>query len=265
MAAGLKPLLRSTLTREQARDVLSRYRHLRLHGLIVDDPVRPGGVLLYLGFERARVLAAAKADQTKDDRELGRLLGYPRCCVDAYQAIPEPRSTATVQYERFATFTGRGYHRLNGIDLHVFHYVPWFPCSPTCDLSRRYADAVATCLPILAPRVAQLPEDVDLERFVSEVDDALAAHRLHALGGVQVSLDGQVSDEALQVRAAWATAADRPPSVRPSSDEANAVACLLRLLRVGCSVRVAADTLFVDGVAVVQTPYLFLASFDRRA
>lgn len=263
MAAGLKPLMRSTLTPEQARNTMARYRHLRFHGLITNDPVRQGGVLLYLGLDRARVLAAARADAGKDDVELGRLLGYPYCCVEAFQALPQPHTAAAVLHARFRDFHGVGYYRLNCIDLHVFHYVPWLPCSPNCELSRRYADAVATSLPALASRVATVPWNVDITGFVERVDSALAAHRLHVFDGVQVSIEGRPSENGVERETAWATAADRHPDASLSSDEGKAIACLVSRINAGWSIAVSDHTMLIDGHPVFRAHHLFLAKFGK--
>lgn len=263
MAAGIKPLSRSTLSPEQARRAIARYRHLGFRGLVAEDPVNHGGARLYLGPDLARAHAAAKADAAKDDVELGRLLGYPRCCVEAFLAVAEPRTTAAVQHARFRGLRGAGHPRLNCIDLHVFHYVPWIPCSPTCALSTRYADAIARAIPTIGPRALQLRPDVDLAGFVAQIDRALAAHRLHVFADVQVSLEGTADADGVTRARAWATALDRHPDAALSAEAREAVARLVQRVNAGQRVAVTDETLWIDGHAIARSRHMFLARFAR--
>lgn len=265
VVAGLKPMLRSTLSHDEARRTLERYRHLGLHGLITDEdpdePVRHGEARLYLGRDRPRILAAARADAAKEDRELGQLLGYPRCCVEAFLQAPRPHTAAAVLHAAFGSVRAPAPARLNCLDLHVFHYLPWFPCGPTCELSRRYADAAARLLPNLAPRVARLRDDVDVSGFIKDVDQALAAHRLHVFSGVQLSLTGELVGGTIHIASVWATAADRHHTVLPP-DEQEATARLFHCVKPGCTVGVSRQTLIIDGRLIARAPHLFLALFD---
>lgn len=266
VVAGLKPVLRSTLSHDEARRTLERYRHLGLHGLITDEdpdePVRHGEARLYLGRDRSRILAAARADAAKEDRELGQLLGYPRCCVEAFLQVLRPHTAAAVLHAAFGNIRTPAPARLNCLDLQVFHYLPWFPCGPTCELSQRYADAVARLLPTLAPRVARLRDDVDVDTFVEDIDQVLAAHRLYIFAGVQLSLTGVLVGEVVRVTSVWATAADRHRGSIQSADEQEATVRLLHCLSPGCTITVTGHLLAVDGRPTVRSSHLFLALFE---
>jgi hypothetical protein len=270
VVAGIKPMLRQTLAREQADAAVGRYAHLGLAALVrsaADNPrARHGEGLVYLGRDARRLAEAAAAEAGEDDVALGELLGYPRCCVAAFMAATQPRTCASVLHANWRGFRGEGAAVLNGIDLRVFHYASWQPCSPDCAPSRRYAEAVRGLVGSSAAQVVtQARRDPGMGRFVAAIDRAQAAHRLHVLPGVQLSIAGDAEGEAVRVRHAWATAVDRHPGFPMDADEVEATARLVLRIAAGVAVRVYGQVLEVDGVALLRAPLVFMTRFASGA
>jgi hypothetical protein len=109
--------------------------------------------------QRAKALDRMAADTSGPDgaRELGALLGYPACCVDAFASLERrwpnrvPLSAAAERSQRFEP-------RLNNAALDRFAWIAWFPCSFDCEASSRIADAAAIAL---SARDSALVEQID--------------------------------------------------------------------------------------------------------
>lgn len=115
--------------------------------------------------ERARTLDRMAADDTTHDgRELGRLLGYPECCVEAFCSLERrwpnrrPIQAAAERTERFEP-------RLNNLALDRFAWIAHFPCRYDCPRSLELANAAAEKLEQRAPGLArELDELLGLPR-----------------------------------------------------------------------------------------------------
>ncbi|APR79809.1 Hypothetical protein A7982_05156 [Minicystis rosea] len=270
--AGIKPLIRQVLPAAEIAAARARFGALGLHLAEADhrvDLASTQGRVLFVGRDAARVRAAAACEAAPDhDRELGKLLGYPRCCVEAYLDLPPPRGNGEVAVRAFATTRGSFAPRLNTLDLAVFHYVSWLPCSFSCALSRAFADAVARhiaerhgqFLGGAAPRVT-CPPDCRHQRFVRAIDEALSAHRLVLHEDVQVSLRGPFDGTAVTVQRAFPTARDRHPEATIAGDAREAALRLATLVHDAGTVAVDGDVLVIDGAAVLRSPSALLVPF----
>ena len=150
--AAIKPLIRQVLPRAELAGARSRFERLGLAlGEATHRVVLPSteGTVLFVSRKAATVREALACEAEPDhDLELGRLLGYPRCCVEAYLQLAPPRRNVDA-FARASTATlGTFSPRLNTLDLALFHYVSWLPCSFDCALSRAFADAVAQHLAV---------------------------------------------------------------------------------------------------------------------
>ncbi|MCC6528034.1 MAG: hypothetical protein IT373_35635 [Polyangiaceae bacterium] len=270
LGAGLRPLLRQLLEAGPLERERRRYERAgyvvavapRVYGPTHDgwdhtpdalDPDAPGARrALFVGRERARVEAAVACDLAKTDaadRELGRLLGYPRCCVEAFVALPPGRQNTELHAAAWAATRGRPEPRLNGLDLAVFHYVSWFPCAFDCPLALAYANAVAS-------RLARLHAD-----FVAAIDAALAAHRLVLCDELQLSLRGRLEGGALALEEVWPTARDRHPEAALDAPAEEAVARALALVRAAQVLEVTPAGLALDGALLGGTAGALLVPF----
>jgi hypothetical protein len=239
LAAGLRHLVRQTMPRAQLSHALER---LTRRGLLTRVAPAPEGAgegapgIVYAGRDRAKLDAAFACEAAEDHAGLGALLGYPRCCVAAFDAAPHDRRSNRDLCASAARATrGAPRPRLNVLDLNVFHYVSWFPCAFDCAPSLAFADAVAVAA---ASRHAP---------FLARIDRALAAHRLLLHDDVQVSLRGAWNGRGVAVAASWPTARDRHADARLGAAARDATARLLVLVRRARTVAVVDGALVLDG------------------
>ena len=277
--AGIKPLLRQIVAPAMIKPTRQRFAAL---GLAVEEaehlvalPSTQGRVLFVArDWDRARAAAACEAAEDHD-LELGQLLGYPRCCVDAYLHVPPPRSNAAA-FARARASTGRRFEpRLNTLDLAVFHYLSWLPCSFSCRFALAFADAVAEHIAkrhgqfLASPEAARAgrvprstcPPGCRHETFVRDIDGALAAHRLLLLEDVQVSIEGVFDGHSVAVRRAWPTARDRHPHATLEAAALEAAARLAAIIEAAGNVAVEDRTLVVGGRAIARTENAMLLPF----
>lgn len=263
--AAIKPLLRQVLPASAVAHARARFEAL---GLVVAEAEHrvalPStlGTVLFVGRDAGRVAEAVRCEGAPDhDRELGRLLGYPRCCVEAYLEVPPPRRNVDV-LARARGASRRFAPRLNVLDLAVFHYVSWLPCSFSCALSATFADAVAHHI---AQRHGQFlargravrstcPPGCRHERFVAAIDAALATDRLLVTEEVQVSMRGGRASP---------TARDRDPNAALSHDAREAVARLVAAIEERGTVSLVDGVLHVGGEAVLRAPDALFVPFGR--
>ena len=272
LAAGLRPMIRQLLDRRSLDMARARFEKIgfvtgvapRVYGPTRDgwddtpdelsDEAAGARRALFIGRDRARIDEAIACDLAKTDegdRALGRLLGYPRCCVEAFVATSRHRLNTDLYAAAAARTKGAPRPRLNGLDLAVFHYISWAPCAFDCALTGAYADAVAA-------RMARWSS------FVTKIDEALDAHRLVILDEVQLSLRGAFDGPALVIREAWPTARDRHPMADLDPDALEAVARIFALVRRAKRLEISPEGLLLDGALVPGTPRALLVRFGDR-
>lgn len=277
LAAGLRPAIRQLLDAASMERARARFERAgfttviapRVYGPTHDGwddtpttlaPEAPGARrALFVGRDRARLDEAAACDLAKTDdadRELGRLLGYPRCCVDAFVSTPVPRKNGAL-HQAAARASSAFQPRLNVLDLGIFHFVSWIPCAFDCALSLAYADRVAE-------RVARVDA-----AFAKAIDAALGAHRWVLSDEVQLSMTGRVERDTLTPTRIWPTARDRHPSATLDPASVEAVTRVLALARAatvrGARVEIVRGALEIEGEVVPETRGALLVPFGDRA
>jgi len=109
--------------------------------------VRHGASALRIGYGRdandVRRLAAAYAG--RDDDELGRLFGFPRCCVESF-CNWWPCGRTAPDYGRGVVVDGFFPHTNIQLRHLGVRAVPHLPCSPLCRESERSAEDILDCL-----------------------------------------------------------------------------------------------------------------------
>ena len=199
--AGLKPANRITIAPERAEELEARARHegffVARGARVVEFPGRPAAVVLYLSpdAERARELVDAEApllppassrlrlhEAVLLHARLGRLLGFPPCCVDAFGTRLRRGVTRRLggrdAHEDFvaAECAAQGSHRflgrLNDLspDRHV-RIVTFYPCRYDCPRAAGYSSGVFAAAERSSPA-------------------ATAALRTALLGTVSIATDG---------------------------------------------------------------------------
>jgi hypothetical protein len=112
----------------------------------LDDP-RDGSRVAYCAWSHSEATAVEEAERNGDNVTVGRFLGYPRCCVDAYETLSDdgawverllhgaPGTALPWEANKLA-------YALHGASL----FPDYFPCSLTCagtiDLTRRATSAL---------------------------------------------------------------------------------------------------------------------------
>jgi hypothetical protein len=100
---------------------------------------------------RRAVALQTEGDPTRDAAELGALMGYPRCCVDAFIAQPTRGDNTRNRYLVAArTPTGERAWPWQLNELHV-RLVPFFPCSYRCVAAVAFAEAALAALDAVHP------------------------------------------------------------------------------------------------------------------
>jgi hypothetical protein len=205
--AGVRPCGRLALPPDAAHRALARLSRLGLRTAIVaaaqvpgdiDTAHDPAGSVAHVFFSRdgsasraadlERRFSAAEASGAPMgtdtfSRAMGRLLGYPACCVDAFLAAGP--GTATDDLVRAAHGRSRRFHwALNPLDARsTFPLVAHIPCRYDCESSVAQALALHGMLDSLYPFLGETARRV-LQRPL-----------LHAGGARIVAFDGVVDGD----------------------------------------------------------------------
>ncbi len=100
---------------------------------------RPGMFFVYLSVEENKTWQASYAETKNDDKELGKVLGYPSCCVSFFcKRFSEHNPNLQLKpTNMFTNLTKRGQ------DLVLLSH---FPCSSDCQesiaLAKKYFDVI---------------------------------------------------------------------------------------------------------------------------
>lgn len=256
---GLKPALYLTLPRAEAEAMARRFGDHPMtrvdyrfeHDAVTDvrrrSPAPPGeGTHVDLFIARAPDVVARARAIYEDPRgpsehlaEMGAILGYPPCCVEAFAALPDRSNNTAIRYAALARTARLGLPFAPVLNNLFAYVLPSFPCSYGCARAIAQAEAVLALLgetqpeaaarlrlalarPVLFVDHARLVVltaarvDGDVVRHggvvggVSPTDDLAVRDRFEqAMGAVLARGDGlRVTDGALEVlrggeRAAW--------------------------------------------------------------
>jgi len=146
LAANLRPCARLLCVDSTAIDALRSWCGSSFVALI-DPPY------VFVGADERRLRDAARADASPEPHvvSLGRLFGYPECCLHAMNAVGEERIDEAARAAAGWKLTGR--FRL----LDVTNYLAGVallshvPCGPTCQPSLTMAEAAAAWILDHAP------------------------------------------------------------------------------------------------------------------
>lgn len=101
---------------------------------------------VYLAKKADLALKAWVSDLLQDDAEMGRLFGYPQCCIAAYKQHNDIQPVIVENIVGYAPKLTNQYSRLFGFEL-ISHK----PCSPDCSetllLARRYLQILKSISP----------------------------------------------------------------------------------------------------------------------
>ncbi len=190
-AIGIKPALRLSLSPADAAREAGRWR---ARGAVVLE----GGPMIYVARDLARADAlraaeaavlpdgsrrAPDADVRAAHREVGRLLGYPPCCVEGFlgrlERGVEVRPDGSKAAERVVAAevawrrASCHYARLNFLLPRRRALVPFEPCAFDCDAALKYADALWLALQARDPADAAALEGALIDEITLGLDGPL--------------------------------------------------------------------------------------------
>ena len=225
-AAGLKPVL--YLVVPEARAKVLRDEHPQSHAIEIADrvAVQPatgarsygqGEAVVHVFMSHDR-RAAERASQLwlegsgRHSRELGSLMGYPPCCVAAFEAFESRGNNAALVYVTRARTVALGapFHPLlNGV---VTRLVPFTPCSYGCPAAVVWAERLVRAL----PSALALEVRAALGRPVLYFDQARAVVLVHRGEHELGASESRGPDELCFASARWLPgegAADEPEAL----------------------------------------------------
>lgn len=249
--AGLRLLLGQP---DASIEASAEQRGVADHARVERSNSPPRLVCAYISRDKQRLREAFACHERADEEALGVLLGYPACCATAYAATPALERPERVYRDAVERTQGRCQARLNNLDLAVFHYISWSPCSFSCEASLRYADAVAA-------RLCAGDGGGRARSFLTRIDKALSAHRLVLFDELQISIEGALSDDRVVVERAWSVAEDRHPDVPTDDALREAAARVLSIIAPTQTLAVQDGVLCVAGAPRFKTPRLVLVPF----
>ena len=152
---------------------------------------------LYVSKERGLAERAAQlqaeGDPSAGVHELGALMGYPPCCVEAFAALPD-RSNNTAHRYAAAGRTGAGPWPAPLSNLFVV-LLPWFVCRYDCAASGQRAEGALAALEAAHPGAR------------ARLEAALGRPVLYFTHDHQVVLDGEALQDGAALRVRYRTAA----------------------------------------------------------
>lgn len=159
-AAGQKPVLYLVKPADEAARLVARHpdAHAVTRGEAVEIDPATGARRYGAGVASTHVfLSAARADAERAAalwsagssahvRELGALLGYPRCCVAAFDALPARGDNAALVWITQARTRALGAAFVAPLDVVVRRVVPFTPCTFSCRAAVAAAEGVLASL-----------------------------------------------------------------------------------------------------------------------
>lgn len=172
---GIKPGLYLTLPRAEAEAVAARFGdghhtarvdYLFAHDAVTDvrrrAPAAPGEgthVDLFIArdprlVERARAIYEDPRGPSEHLAEMGAMLGYPPCCVEAFAALPDRSNNTAIRYAAVARTHALGLPFAPVLNNLFAYVLPSFPCSYGCPRAVAQAEAVLAMLERAQPETA---------------------------------------------------------------------------------------------------------------
>jgi len=176
-AIGLKPVLYLVAPSRRVDELVAKHAEVaiarRADRVALDERsgertygVGDEVVHLFIGpsAERAAELWADGGSSRHVD-ELGRLMGYPRCCVRAFHAMANRRINAAFPYVTASRTRALGarFHPL--LDVTYARLIPFVPCTYGCSEAIAWADRVAVAAGV--ERVARVVLYLDEARAIA--------------------------------------------------------------------------------------------------
>ena len=120
---------------------------------------------LYISQDEDKVYKAHMLEEIKDNRKLGRLLGYPECCINFFCTHSHLMNKITMDLSLYSlSNTHRNppypFYTNNIVGHFGYGLISHFPCKYTCTesikLGKKYFDVINDYSPDLAHRIKQI-------------------------------------------------------------------------------------------------------------
>lgn len=185
LRAGLRRAIRLALTPADLVEATARYQAAGLIALAAPTPADYDGErhdILIVSMSEADATAAVAAEHTLDVRGLGRLLGYPECCVRHFAARVSRADQLGIAFDGAReAWVPRPHPRLNNILFGVgARFISFEPCRYDCPAAIAVADAIAAAVGAVSPETVTWIDE-QLRRSVAI--DAVNARALVELEG----------------------------------------------------------------------------------
>lgn len=137
------------------------------------DP-QPGEIVVYLSLDPSLATAAEAAEHEEDNDALAALLGYPRCCAEAYSEVGVDgrwiaRLLRSNEGDEARWECNKLAYALCGASL----FPDYFPCSLTCEATRRLTHDAFDALIAQGLRVMAERHRREMQRAVLQMDGRL--------------------------------------------------------------------------------------------
>lgn len=272
LKTGLKPLVRQLLSDADLEAMRNRGLPPGLFFEVARRKFQSRRVVFF-SFDRQRAREGARLEITRfSEKEMGLLLGFPPCCIAAFQSVPDglfPRRTNMALIRAAAKRTsGPWAPRLNVLNQHALHYLSHWPCrfdcAPSLAFTNQMADALRARHAGWASEPSPCQPDCKLELALNALDETLQAHRLVFREEVQVSIRGRFEGTELQIESAWPTYRDdvTPLNLRSDEEKEAALTATAAIINAG-RIELRDGTLWLGGKAAFRCPGAVLAPFGQ--
>lgn len=147
LRAGLRTAMRVSVVHSQLEEVLARFEAAGVVAMVAPITGRYEGedhALVFAALNERDARRAVEAEVADDERALGKLLGYPECCIEAF--VRRPDSMWPYLGAR-AAWVPRPLPRLNTLLYGIgARFISFEPCRYDCAHAAEAADAIALAL-----------------------------------------------------------------------------------------------------------------------
>lgn len=103
--------------------------------------------------ERARVIYRSPKGPSEHLAEMGQFLGYPACCVRAFEALADRSNNTAIRYAAWTRTLGEGRAFAGELNNLFVHVIPFYPCTYACP------EALAHTRAVLEAYASRAPDD----------------------------------------------------------------------------------------------------------
>lgn len=212
VAGDLKPVTHFLLNKNRLEDAKKVLDELGLIMVVSELTTYAGGhddVLVYISKDPAKADEAHRAERAIDHTTLGKLLGYPECCIKFFtfnyekaRVMHDDYTLLALERTALEKYAWQLNTSLRYLDLSLLSH---FPCSYQCayslDMAKRFAERIRRCAPHLYDDlISGLPTAVlyDNETGVHAFEGVEYTDKGFRYGSVRLTRPNEVHDLLIQ-------------------------------------------------------------------